>query len=69
MKQKKSGPAIFMYSVIAFMVAVSAVSFTVYYSAVKNDIILWCGIVSFMIVYHFWLRLIMGNVTKLFKNN
>lgn len=67
MKNKISGPAIFMYSMIALTVGVSAVCFAVYYGGVlHNDAVLWIGIVAFMIMYHFWLRIIMGNVTKRF---
>ncbi|MBQ8003511.1 MAG: hypothetical protein IJ299_00225 [Oscillospiraceae bacterium] len=69
-KRKISGPAIFMYSVIVIMLISAAVCMGLYYSGTtENGAVLWCGIVAFMIVYHFWLRLIMGNVTKLFKIN
>lgn len=69
-KQKKSGPAIFMYSVIAVTIIVALACFVLYYgNYTQSDIVLWAGIVSFMIMYHFWLRIIMGNVTKLFKIN
>ncbi len=67
-KTKLSGPAVFMYSVIALTVIISAVCFIVYYTGIfKNTVLLWCGIVSFMILYHFGLRIFMGNVTKLFS--
>jgi len=67
-KQKKSGAAIFMYCVIAISLALSAICFTLYYTKTKqSSMILWVGIVSFMIMYHLWMRIIMGNVTKLFK--
>lgn len=69
-KQKRSGPALFMYSVIFVAVIVAAVCFGLYYSKqTGNKAILWTGIVAFMIVYHFWGRIIMGNVSKLFKLN
>ena len=69
-KQKKSGSAIFMYSVIALTVIVSVVCFVLYYGdKTENNTVLWVGIVSFMIMYHFWLRIIMGNVSKLFRIN
>ena len=56
-----------MYSVIALTVLLSAVCFFIYYSKTfENEIILWVGIVSFMILYHFGLRILMGNVTKFF---
>ena len=67
-KTKKSGPAIFMYSVIAVTVITSIICFYMYYlNGYKNSIVLWTGIVAFMVMYHFWLRIIMGNVTKLFQ--
>jgi len=66
--KKISGPAIFMYSAIVLCLGTSAVCFYLHYSGnAANGAVLWVGIVAFMIVYHFWLRLIMGNVTKLFK--
>lgn len=69
-KLKMSGPAIFMNSVIAATVLVSTICFVLYYGNILNNgLILWVGIVAFMIMYHFWLRIIMGNVTKLFKLN
>lgn len=67
-KHKKSGPAIFMYCVIAVTVVISASCFTLYYRAIyPNKIILWIGIAAFTLMYHFWVRIIMGNVLKLFK--
>ena len=66
-KQKKSGSAIFMYIVIAVMVTAAAGCLGLHYSGTtESGAVLWSGIVAFMIVYHFWGRLIMGNVTKLF---
>lgn len=66
-KHKPSGPAIFMYSVIAGTILIWSVCFGFYYSgATENDVVLWIGIVAFMIMYHFWVRIIMGNVSKLF---
>ena len=67
-KPKKSGAAIFMYAVIAVTVVLSSVCLWLYYgNGTENEAVLWTGIVSFMIMYHLWLRIIMGNVTKLFK--
>lgn len=67
-KQKLSGPAVFMYSVIALTVILSAVCFFLYYSGVSTSlVVLWTGIVSFMILYHFGLRIFFGEVTKRFK--
>ena len=69
-KVKKSGSAIFMYCVIAITVITSVVCFSVYYGNIyKSSVVLWIGITAFTIMYHFWLRIIMGNVTKLFKNH
>lgn len=67
-KAKKSGSAIFMYCVIGITIIVSIICFYIYYGNIyKNEIILWTGITSFTIMYHFWTRIIMGNVTKVFK--
>ena len=67
-KIKKSGPAIFMYCIIGIAVVISTVCFVLYYKNIyKNKIILWTGITAFTIMYHFWVRIIMGNVSKLFK--
>jgi len=69
-KNKISGPAVFMYSVIALTALVAAACFYIYYSGLfKSGVILWTGIVTFMILYHFGLRIAMGEVTKLFKIN
>lgn len=69
-KSKKSGPAIFMYTVIAVTIIMSIVCFILYYGNIyKNNIILWTGITAFTIMYHFWGRIILNNVSKLFKNN
>ncbi len=66
-KQKLSGPAIFMYSVMALTAIVAAVCFVIYYAGIfKGGVVLWTGIVSFMILYHFGLRIFMGEVTKRF---
>ena len=67
-KAKKSGPAVFMYCVIALTVIVSIVCFYIYYGNIyKSKVILWTGITAFTIMYHFWVRIIMGNISKLFK--
>ena len=69
-KRNLSGPAVFMYSTILLTVLISAVCFGLYYSGTyKSGIILWAGIVSFMILYHFGLRIFFGNVTNKFKIN
>ena len=69
-KVKKSGPALFMYSVIAITAITTIICFVLYYgNYIKNEILLWIGITTFTIMYHFWVRIIMGNVSKLFKNH
>ena len=69
-KTKKSGSAIFMYCVIGITLITSIVCFTLYYgNFYKSTVILWTGIVAFTIMYHFWVRIIMGNVSKLFKKH
>ncbi len=67
-KRKLSGPAAFMYSVILLTVIISLVCFSLYYSGIhKNGTILWVGIVAFMILYHFGIRILMGKVTNRLK--
>lgn len=69
-KPKKSGPAIFMYCVIGIALIASIICFYLYYGNVyKTETILWIGIIAFTIMYHFWVRIIMGNVSKLFKKH
>ncbi|MBQ2971246.1 MAG: hypothetical protein IJE16_01705 [Ruminococcus sp.] len=67
-KTKPSGPAIFMYCVIALCAIAATVCFYLYYSrTINHNAVLWTGITCFTIMYHLWLRIIMGNVTKLLK--
>ena len=67
-RTKKSGPAIFMYCVIFVTVITSIICFVLYYGNIsKSKTVLWTGITAFTIMYHFWVRIIMGNVSKLFK--
>ena len=67
-KPKKSGPAIFMYCVIGITLITSIICFYLYYRNIyKTETILLIGIIAFTIMYHFWVRIIMGNVSKLFK--
>lgn len=59
-----------MYSVMLLTAAVAAICFILYYSDMTdNSVVLWVGITSFMILYHFGLRIFMGEVTKRFKIN
>ena len=71
MKNKKlSGPAVFMYSVIALTAIVAAAGLTLYYTRIyESSLVLWIGIVSFMILYHFGLRILFGEITKKFNIN
>lgn len=65
-----SGPAIFMYSMIAICIIISSVCFGFFYTGkTVSQIVLWLGVVAFTIMYHFWVRIIMGNVLKLFKKH
>jgi len=65
-----SGPAIFMYSVIALGVIMSVICFTLFYGGYnESKVILWTGITAFTITYHFWVRIILGNVSKLFRKH
>ena len=67
-KRKLSGPAIFMYSMILLTVLISVICFSLYYSDIcASKAVLWIGIVSFMILYHFGLRIFMGNITNKLK--
>ena len=69
-KTKKSGPAICMYCVICITLLASIICFYLYYGNIyKTETILWIGIIVFTIMYHFWVRIIMGNVSKLFKKH
>lgn len=69
-KTKKSGPAIFMYCVIGITLIISIICFYLYYGNIyRTETILWIGIIAFTIMYHFWVRIIMGNVSKLFKKH
>ena len=69
-KIKKSGPAIFMDCVIVITLIISIICFYLYYGNIyQNEMILWIGIIAFTIMYHFGVRIIMGNVSKIFKKH
>lgn len=69
-KPKKSGPAIFMYCIILASACIAALCLSLYYTKTKDSLVcMWVGVTFFTIMYHLWLRLIMGNVTKLFPIN
>lgn len=65
MKAKKpSGPELFMNVTMLGCSLVAIVSFFLFYSGIMTlQWILWCGIVSFMILFHFGLRLLFGKFT------
>lgn len=64
-RTKLSGPALFMYGTMIVTALTTAVCFFLYYSkAAGNDVILWVGITSFMILYHFGLRILFGEIAK-----
>lgn len=65
---KPSGPAIFMYCVIAVSLIISVVCFVIHYSDVSSNLLfLWIGITFFTIMYHLWGRIILGGISKLLK--
>ena len=67
-KLNNSGPAKFIYSVIVICLITSAICFTMYYSGrTDSEVVKWTGVVTFTIMYHFWVRIILGNVSKLFR--
>ena len=69
-KLNDSGPARFMYSVIAICVITTIICFGLFYGGkTDSELVQWIGIVTFTIMYHFWVRIIMGNVSKLFKKH
>ena len=69
-KAKKSGSAIFMDIVIVLMLLVACACFALYYGGFfQSLIVLWVGVASFTILYHFWLRILMGKLTKCFAVN
>ena len=57
-----------LLNIIRSSIDIVSVCFVLYYGNIyKNKIILWTGITAFTIMYHFWVRIIMGNVSKLIK--
>lgn len=66
-KPKLSGPAVFMYSTMVLTALAAALCFVLYYGGITaSDGVLWTGIVTFMILYHFGLRILMGKLTVCF---
>lgn len=69
-KTKPSTPALIMYGIIGVSAVTSALCFFLYYRGLSPyTATLWTGIVFLTIYYHLQMRLLMGNVTKLFKLN
>jgi len=69
-KAKPSGSALFMYWVIAITAIIAVICFILYYGGFYvNPVILWTSVTCFTIMYHLWMRIILGNVTKLFPIN
>ncbi len=67
-KTKPSFSAILMYCIIGASLLVCAVCFVLFYTNIlSHPALLWVGITCFTIMYHLWMRIIMGNVSKLFK--
>ncbi len=67
-KTKPSFSAILMYCIIGATALTSAVCFVLFYTNILSHLaLLWVGITCFTIMYHLWMRIIMGNVSKLFK--
>jgi len=56
--------------VIISAIIIAVICFILYYSNIyKNESLLWVGIISFMIMYHLWLRIIVGNISKHIRIN
>lgn len=54
-----------MDAVMALTAVVSAVCFVLHYGNIASGgAVLWTGIVAFMILYHFWLRILFGILNK-----
>ena len=67
-KKKPSFSAILMYCIIGVTAVSAAACLGLYYTNILSHLaLLWAGIVCFTIMYHLWMRIIMGNVSKLFK--
>ena len=65
-----SGPAKFMYLVIIITILIWSTCFYLYYNNIVDSVVvLYIGVVTFTIMYHFWVRIIMGNISKLFKKH
>ena len=62
--KKISGSALFMYVVILICILCAATCFFLYYSAIHtHNAILWTGVTTFTVLYHFWGRILLGKLT------
>ncbi len=66
-KPKMSGSARFMYAVIALCILVASICFILYYADIlPHGAVLWTGVTTFTILYHFWGRILLGKLTVFF---
>ncbi len=64
MKTNMSGSALFMYIVIFLCILLAATGLCVYYTGVwTHAAVLWTGITTFTILYHFGGRILLGKLT------
>ena len=65
MNQRKiSGSALFMYIVILICILCAATCFLLYYGAfLVHGAVLWTGVTTFTVLYHFWGRILLGKLT------
>ena len=64
MKTKMSGSALFMYIVILLCILLAAAGLCLYYTDVwAHAAVLWTGITTFTILYHFGGRILLGKLT------
>ena len=67
MKKNISASAIFMYAVILLCILLATAAFILYYIGFwVNTAVLWTGIVTFTVLYHFGGRILLGKLTVLF---
>lgn len=67
-KPKKSASAIIMYILMGIAIIFTTACFALFYTGVyENSIVLWAGIIAFLVLYQFSLRLVFGEVNKHFN--
>ena len=67
MEKKVSGSALFMYVVILLCILLTVAAFSLYYTEIwAHAAVLWTGITTFTILYHFGGRILLGKLTVLF---